>query len=206
MLLHQETCCDHRDWNCCVQDVATMRGGHAAVATEAFVAQSRQMRGNTGMCTRGIADGNRRAFRDAQVPGLSGMHRAGVIPAGSGCRPGVDVLSVNTYGHRVLGIDGLHVLPTDQMIGHGISDFDTVIEDTDTRSNEQQVDTVGKAAAKHHVSSNSRTTCVDTVGPQQATQQQPCQTGVGETAGRSEHIWLVHPMIIAHAEGASRND
>ena len=140
------------------------------------------------------------------MPRLAGMNRPGVVPAGCGCRPGMDVLAANTDGHRVLRIDRLHVLPTDQMIGYGIPDFDTVIEDADARSNEQQVDDVCKAAAEHHIAGNALTTGVDTVGPQQATKQQPRQTGVGETAGRSEHIWLVHPMIIAYGEGASRND
>ena len=206
MLLHEETFCDHRDWNCCVENVATVRGGHAAVATEPFVAESRKMRGNAGVRTRGIANGDRRALGNAQMPSLSGMYRAGVVPAGRGCRPGVDVLAVDTDGHRVLGVDRLHVLPTDQMIGDRIPDFDTVIEDPYARSNEQQVDAVRKAASEHHVSGDARTTCVDTVGPKQATKQQPRQTGVGETTGRSEYIWLVHLKIIAHREGASRND
>ena len=189
-----------------MQDVATMRGGHAAVATEPFIAQSREVRGNAGVRTGGIANGNRRALRNAQVPSFSGVNRAGVIPAGCGCRPGVDVLAVDTDGHRVLRVNRLHVLPADQMVGHRITDFDTVVEDPNTRSYEQQVDAVCEAAAEHHVSGDALGTCIHAVSPQQAPKHQPGQTGVGETADRSEHIGLVHPIIIAYGEGACRND
>ena len=183
-----------------------MRRGHAAVTTESFVAQSCKVRGNAGVRPRGIANRNRGTLGNPQVSGFTGMYRAGVIPAWCGCRPGVDVLAADADGHRVLGVDRLHILPTDSVVGHRVPDLDAVVEDAHARSNEQQVDAVSKATAEHHVSSDALTTCVDTVSPQQATEQQPRQTGIGKTARRSEHIWLVHPIIIAHGEGACRND
>jgi len=206
MRLHQEACGDHREWDRRVEHIATMRRGHGSISTEAFVPESGEVRCDARVRPWGIANRNRRAFSNAQVSGLTGMNRASVITTGGGSRPSVDVLAADANGHRVLRVDCLDVLPADEMVGNRIPDFDAVVEHSNARSNEQQVDPVCKPAAEHHVSGNALAAGIDTVGPQQATKQHPRQSGVGETARRSEHIWLVHPMIIAHAEGASRND
>lgn len=206
MLLNEKTCCDHRQRNCCMEQISIVRRGHAAIAAKTLVPESRQVRCDAGVSPGGIACGNRRAFRNAQMSSLTWMYRASVIPTGCGCGPRVNVLAVDSDGHRVLRIDRLDVLPTDEMVGDRVSYFDTLIKHTDSRADEQQVDAVANAGAKHDVGSNTLNACTDAVCPNLTTDQQPSKAGVGKTASRSENVWLVHRNIIAHCEGARRND
>ena len=90
----------------------------------------------TGLDTAGVLN--------IQAAQLTLMNRSAVIPAWGRCRNGVDFFESNTFAtclnrHGVSSVDLFDILPTNQVMGEGIYDFNTFIKENNFRMNKNLV-------------------------------------------------------------------
>ena len=101
-------------------------------------------RGNTRVRSRALTSLNAASSLNVQTPQLTLMNRSAVIPAwGRGCK-GVDFFDSNTFAtclnrHGVASVDLFDILPTNQVMGEGIYDFNSFIKENNLRMNKNLV-------------------------------------------------------------------
>lgn len=101
-------------------------------------------RGNTRVRSRALTSLNAASSLNVQTPQLTLMNRSAVIPAwGRGCK-GVDFFESNTFAtclnrHGVASVDLFDILPTNQVMGEGIYDFNSFIKENNLRMNKNLV-------------------------------------------------------------------
>ena len=96
------------------------------------------------MRSRALTSLNAASSLNVQTPQLTLMNRSAVIPAwGRGCK-GVDFFDSNTFAtclnrHGVASVDLFDILPTNQVMGEGIYDFNSFIKENNLRMNKNLV-------------------------------------------------------------------
>ena len=101
-------------------------------------------RGNTRVRSRALTRLNAASSLNVQTTQLTLMNRSAVIPAwGRGCK-GVDFFDSNTFAtclnrHGVASVDLFDILPTNQVMGEGIYDFNSFIKENNLRMNKNLV-------------------------------------------------------------------
>ncbi len=101
-------------------------------------------RGNTRVRSRALTRLNAAGSLNVQSSQLTLMNRSAVIPAwGRGCK-GVDFFESNTFAtclnrHGVASVDLFDILPTNQVVGKGIYDFNSFIKENNLRMNKNLV-------------------------------------------------------------------
>ena len=101
-------------------------------------------RGNTRVRSRALTSLNAASSLNVQASQLTLMNRSAVIPAWGRGRKGVDFFDSNTFAtclnrHGVASVDLFDILPTNQVMGEGIYDFNSFIKENNLRMNKNLV-------------------------------------------------------------------
>jgi len=101
-------------------------------------------RGNTRVRSRALTSLNAASSLNVQTTQLTLMNRSAVIPAWGRGRKSVDFFDSNTFAsclnrHGVASVDLFDILPSNQVMGEGIYDFNSFIKENNLRMNKNLV-------------------------------------------------------------------
>ena len=101
-------------------------------------------RGNSRVGVRALSGLYAAGVLNIQAAQLTLMNRSAVIPARSRSSKGVDFFESNTFAtclnrHGVSSVDLFDILPTNQVVGKGIYDFNSFIKENNLRMNKNLV-------------------------------------------------------------------
>lgn len=173
-------------------ELANKTNGREVASDELLMATPSKMGRNSRVGSRRFSGTHIVQIRDTHSLQFIGMDSSSVISAGSGCRPGADLLISDEQVHCVTSLNRFDIAPTNRVLVNGVGDYNSLVIKDDFGSYEEQIsDAAEKRVDCEGSNSSIEVALVEICARHPRAENEDSQT-VEEVALRAEDFGIVH--------------